>query len=196
MNEMRGGRGPNRGLLLLIPAALILAKAAKHRRQAMWESAEGEAGAAGGPTRSSRAVRASRMVRWTRWIPASAEDRVGARRLACPSPSGDRLGGDPDGLINRRQSARDARMGRDRRSGVRPSLCLLRPEHRRRAGRRPGPGDRHPLDPRPGPRDPDRPARADRRTRSRSSSTRTATSTMPTATTSSGRRRSGATSGA
>ena len=41
MNEMRGGRGPNRGLLLLIPAALILAKAAKHRRQAMWESAEG-----------------------------------------------------------------------------------------------------------------------------------------------------------
>ena len=49
MNEMRGGGGPNRGLLLLIPAALILAKAAKHRRQAMWESAEGEAGAAGGP---------------------------------------------------------------------------------------------------------------------------------------------------
>ena len=41
MNETRGGRGPNRGLLLLIPAALILAKAAKHRRQAMWESAEG-----------------------------------------------------------------------------------------------------------------------------------------------------------
>ena len=40
MNETRGGRGPNRGLLLLIPAALILAKAAKHRRQAMWESAE------------------------------------------------------------------------------------------------------------------------------------------------------------
>jgi hypothetical protein len=49
MNETRGGRGPNRGLLLLIPAALILAKAAKHRRQAMWESAEGDAGATGGP---------------------------------------------------------------------------------------------------------------------------------------------------
>jgi len=49
MNEMRGGRGPNRGLLLLIPAALILAKVAKHRRQAMWEAAEGEAGGAGGP---------------------------------------------------------------------------------------------------------------------------------------------------
>jgi hypothetical protein len=49
MNEIRSGGGPNRGLLLLIPAALILAKAAKHRRQAMWESAAGEAGAAGGP---------------------------------------------------------------------------------------------------------------------------------------------------
>ena len=49
MNEMHGGRGPNRGLLLLIPAALILAKAAKHRRQAMWEAAQGEAGGAGGP---------------------------------------------------------------------------------------------------------------------------------------------------
>jgi hypothetical protein len=49
MNEMRRGGGPNRGLLLLIPAALILAKAAKHRRQAMWESTKEEAGAAGGP---------------------------------------------------------------------------------------------------------------------------------------------------
>ena len=49
MNETRGGRGPNRGLLLLIPAALILAKAAKHRRQAMWESADGAAATTGGP---------------------------------------------------------------------------------------------------------------------------------------------------
>jgi hypothetical protein len=49
MNEMRGGRGPSRGLLLLIPAALILAKAAKHRRQAMWESSGDDVGAAGGP---------------------------------------------------------------------------------------------------------------------------------------------------
>jgi hypothetical protein len=49
MHEMRRGGGPNRGLLLLIPAALILANVAKHRRQAMWESADGEAGAAGGP---------------------------------------------------------------------------------------------------------------------------------------------------
>jgi hypothetical protein len=49
MNESRGGRGPNRGLLLLIPAALILAKAAKHRRQAMWESPEGAAATTGGP---------------------------------------------------------------------------------------------------------------------------------------------------
>ena len=49
MNEMRGGGGPNRGLLLLIPVALILAKAAKHRRQAMWESIEGEPATVGGP---------------------------------------------------------------------------------------------------------------------------------------------------
>jgi hypothetical protein len=49
MNEMRGGRGPNRGLLLLIPAALILAKAAKHRRQAMWDSPQGAATTTGGP---------------------------------------------------------------------------------------------------------------------------------------------------
>ena len=54
MNEMRGGAGPNRGLLLLIPAALILAKAAKHRRQAMWDSAEGAARHHRRPTRSSR----------------------------------------------------------------------------------------------------------------------------------------------
>ena len=57
MNEMRGGRGPNRGLLLLIPAALILAKAAKHRRQAMWDSPEGAAASDRRPTRSSRPVR-------------------------------------------------------------------------------------------------------------------------------------------
>jgi hypothetical protein len=50
MHEMRSRGGPNRGLLLLIPAALILAKAARHRRQAMWESAAGEAGTAGGPS--------------------------------------------------------------------------------------------------------------------------------------------------
>ncbi len=49
MHETRGGRGPSRGLLLLIPAALILAKAAKHRRQVMWESVEGEPTTVGGP---------------------------------------------------------------------------------------------------------------------------------------------------
>jgi hypothetical protein len=49
MHEMRSGGRPNRVLLLLIPAALILAKAAKHRRQAMWESAEGGTATAGGP---------------------------------------------------------------------------------------------------------------------------------------------------
>ena len=37
MNEKCGGGGPNLGLLLLIPAAMILAKGMKHRR-AMWAS--------------------------------------------------------------------------------------------------------------------------------------------------------------
>ena len=49
MHEMHRSKGPNRGLLLLIPAALILAKAATHHRRAMWPSAEGDAGAGGGP---------------------------------------------------------------------------------------------------------------------------------------------------
>lgn len=37
MNEKRGGRGHNWGLLLLVPAAVLLAKRAKHRR-ATWQS--------------------------------------------------------------------------------------------------------------------------------------------------------------
>ena len=37
MNEKRDSRGHNWGLLLLIPAAMLLAKRAKHRR-AMWQS--------------------------------------------------------------------------------------------------------------------------------------------------------------
>lgn len=40
MNETRGSGGPGWGVVLLIPAALILAKAAMHRR-AMWESGWG-----------------------------------------------------------------------------------------------------------------------------------------------------------
>jgi hypothetical protein len=44
MNEKRGGH--NWGILLLIPAAVLLAKRAKHRR-AMWRSAWGSSGAAG-----------------------------------------------------------------------------------------------------------------------------------------------------
>jgi hypothetical protein len=47
MNEKSGRRGPSRALLLLIPAALILAKGARHRR-ARWESAWGPSGARGG----------------------------------------------------------------------------------------------------------------------------------------------------
>ncbi len=46
MNEKRASKSPNWGLLLLIPAAVILAKGAMHRR-AMWESAWGGSGAAG-----------------------------------------------------------------------------------------------------------------------------------------------------
>jgi hypothetical protein len=38
MNDNRANRGPSWGLLLLIPAAVILAKRAM-RRRAMWESA-------------------------------------------------------------------------------------------------------------------------------------------------------------
>jgi len=57
MHEMRRSRGPNRGLLLLIPAALILAKAAKHRRQAMWAPADGEAGVGGAPYGRARFAR-------------------------------------------------------------------------------------------------------------------------------------------
>ena len=47
MNDNRGARrGPGKGLLLLIPAALIIAKGAQ-RRRAMWASAPGEGGPAG-----------------------------------------------------------------------------------------------------------------------------------------------------
>ena len=45
MNENRGSRGPSRALLLLIPAALIIAKGAR-RRRAMWATA-GPSGYAG-----------------------------------------------------------------------------------------------------------------------------------------------------
>jgi hypothetical protein len=45
MNEPRRG-GSHKGLLLLIPAAVIIAKGAS-RRRAMWESGPGPAGFAG-----------------------------------------------------------------------------------------------------------------------------------------------------
>ena len=47
MNEYGRGRGPNWGLVLLVPAVVIVAKAAM-RRRAMWESAWGPSGPAGG----------------------------------------------------------------------------------------------------------------------------------------------------
>jgi hypothetical protein len=47
MNEKPGSSSPNWGLLLLVPAAVLLAKRAKHRR-AMWQSAWGPSGAAAG----------------------------------------------------------------------------------------------------------------------------------------------------
>ena len=46
MNENRTSRGPSWGLVLLIPAALIIAKGAM-RRRAMWESAWGTSGSVG-----------------------------------------------------------------------------------------------------------------------------------------------------
>jgi hypothetical protein len=47
MHEKRRGRRPNRGFLLLVPVAVILAKRAMHRR-AMRESAWGGSEAVGG----------------------------------------------------------------------------------------------------------------------------------------------------
>ncbi len=47
MHEKSGSSSSNWRLLLLVPAAVILAKVAMHRR-AMWESAWGASGAAGG----------------------------------------------------------------------------------------------------------------------------------------------------
>jgi hypothetical protein len=46
MNEHRERKGPNLGLLLLIPAAVIIAKGAS-RRRARWESQWGGAGSFG-----------------------------------------------------------------------------------------------------------------------------------------------------
>jgi hypothetical protein len=46
MNERTASRGPNWALLLLIPAAVIVAKGVAHRR-AMWESGWAPEGAAG-----------------------------------------------------------------------------------------------------------------------------------------------------
>lgn len=46
MNDNRERRGPSRALLLLIPAALIIAKGAR-RRRAMWASLDGPPGPAG-----------------------------------------------------------------------------------------------------------------------------------------------------
>jgi hypothetical protein len=46
MNEKRSGRSPNWRLLLLVQAAVLLAKRAK-RNRAMWQSTWGASGAAG-----------------------------------------------------------------------------------------------------------------------------------------------------
>src|SRR2546426_3744052 len=48
MNENRDGRNPNWRLLLLVPAAVLIAKMAKSR-QAMWQSTFGAAGGAARP---------------------------------------------------------------------------------------------------------------------------------------------------
>jgi hypothetical protein len=77
MNDNRATRGPKWGLLLLIPAAVILAKGAM-RHRAMWESAWAEPGSAGrgsghhghfggGPGGSDRpaAFRLPPKIEWT-----------------------------------------------------------------------------------------------------------------------------------
>jgi hypothetical protein len=46
MSEGSASKGPNRALLLLIPAAMIVAKGVRHRR-AMWESGWTPSGATG-----------------------------------------------------------------------------------------------------------------------------------------------------
>jgi hypothetical protein len=46
MSKQRGGGNPSWGLLLLIPAVVIIAKGAR-RRRAMWESGWGPTGTAG-----------------------------------------------------------------------------------------------------------------------------------------------------
>jgi hypothetical protein len=46
MSKQRTSGGPNWGLLLLIPAVVMIAKGARHRR-AMWESGWGPSGATG-----------------------------------------------------------------------------------------------------------------------------------------------------
>lgn len=45
MNDNRTSGGPNLGLLLLIPAAAIVARAAMRHHRAMWEEADGPEGA-------------------------------------------------------------------------------------------------------------------------------------------------------
>jgi hypothetical protein len=46
MNERTASKGPNPALLLLIPAAMIVAKGVRHRRM-MWESGFASSGATG-----------------------------------------------------------------------------------------------------------------------------------------------------
>jgi hypothetical protein len=44
MNETQTRKGPNLGILLLIPAVLIIAKAGRHRREMMEQAWNGSAG--------------------------------------------------------------------------------------------------------------------------------------------------------
>ena len=81
MNDNRATKGPNWRLLLLIPAAVIVAKGAM-RRRAMWEGAwaTDPSHPYGHGHHGTRARRSAGRVQ------AAAEDRVDARHVARPCP--------------------------------------------------------------------------------------------------------------
>ena len=89
MNENRASRGPNWGLLLLIPAAVIVAKGAM-RRRAMWDAAwatdPGSAGHPYGHGHHGRFASRTRARGSASRVQAAAEDRVDARHVAHPCP--------------------------------------------------------------------------------------------------------------
>ncbi len=106
MHRKHDGGGPGLGLLLLIPAAVIIAKGA-HRHAAM-DAAFGPGpgrvwpriGGRWPQVRSSLALLGRRRGgRRGRDLPAPAQDRADSRGLAHPGPPGARTDGARDSLI-------------------------------------------------------------------------------------------------